>query len=380
MRWPLHTGIGQVQEAYVARKPHEVSLVNLKVAGRIGSPLSPLKIASALWRARNECAVFWSAGFVPPLFGCRRAIIFVHDLTHLKYYGRLRRIYYALVLRALYARCAAVICVSDYTRAEFLTWSKMDPARVHVIKNGVPRRFVDNRLASKFPYKYVLYPGNHRPYKNLDRIVRAFAQSMITGRGIHLVLTGEEHPDLKRTIDECHLQGFVHFCGCVSSERLPQLYRGAEAVVFVSLYEGFGLPILEAMASHVPVVTSKVSAMPEVAGDAALLVDPHSVNAIASALLRITSDQELRTDLIAKGRQRLKDFDWDRSADRFWRLVKEVSEQVGADVAAATSNIPATPARSGEDRQPHSADAAQQPSPRDSASLAKETNDAVLDN
>jgi glycosyltransferase involved in cell wall biosynthesis len=335
LRWPAHTGIGQVQAAYVARKPRDIALVDLKVAGRIGSPLSPLKIARAMRRARCGSAVFWSAGFVPPLFGCRRAIVFVHDLTHLRYYDRLRRIYYELLLKKLYARCAAVICVSNYTRAEFLSWSKADPAKVHVIENGTPDRFAANKLVCKLPYRYILYPGNHRSYKNVDRLLLAFAKSNIAQHGVHLLLTGEESVELRRVIDALGLQHCVHFCGRVAADQLPKLYRGAEAVVFVSLCEGFGLPILEAMASDVPVVTSFVSAMPEVAGDAALLVDPRSVDAIAEALTRITTDEVLRADLVERGRKRLKEFDWDRSAEKFWRLVTQVSDEAGGSMIGA---------------------------------------------
>jgi glycosyltransferase involved in cell wall biosynthesis len=327
MRWPLHTGIGQVQEAYVARKPPEIALVDLNVAGPIGSPLSPLRIALAIWRSKRADVPFWSAGFIPPLVGCNRAVVIVHDLTHLKYYNWLRRIYYALILKPLYRRCAAVICVSNFTHAEFLAWSNANPSRVHVIKNGIPSRFIENKLAHVLPYKYLLYPGNHRNYKNLDRLIRAFAKSGIGKCGIHLLLTGDEYPALRRVIDENNLRALVHFAGHVPTDQLPMLYRGAEAIVFVSLYEGFGLPILEAMASDVPVVTSATSAMPEVAGDAALVVDPHSVDAIANALVRITTDECLRSDLVAKGRRRLKEFNWDRSAEEFWRLMVKIYRQ-----------------------------------------------------
>ena len=97
--------------------------------------------------------------------------------------------------------------------------------------------------------------------------------------------------------------------------------------MFVSLYEGFGLPILEAMASDVPVVTSATSALPEVAGNAALIVDPYSVGAIADALVRVTADEKLRADLVAKGRDRLKAFDWNCPAEKFWRLITDLHHQ-----------------------------------------------------
>ena len=347
MRWPLHTGIGQVQEAYLARKPQQITLVDLKVAGSIGSPLSPARITFAIWRANKKSALFWSAGFVPPLFECKRAIVFVHDLTHLKYYGRLRRIYYTHILRWLYHRCAAIICVSDYTRREFLAWSKVDPEKVHVVKNGVSSAFLENKSASRFSYKYILYPGNHRPYKNLERLVRAFGKSNIASQGIHLLLTGEKYAGLHEVICECDLREFVHFCGRVPQDELPKLYRGAEAVVFVSLYEGFGLPILEAMASDVPVITSSVSAMPEVAGDAAVLVDPNSVDSIANALLRVMTDEKLRRELVAKGRRRVQEFDWDRSAEKFWQLVLTLSRSVEKKVPPTSCGVCVARARIG---------------------------------
>jgi glycosyltransferase involved in cell wall biosynthesis len=241
-----------------------------------------------------------------------------------------------------------VICVSNYTRAEFLNWSKVDPTKVHVIRNGAPYRFVTNKSIYKLDHRYILYPGNHRAYKNLDRLLRAFAQSNIAEQGIHLLLTGDQSPELKRTINALSLEQVVHFCGRVPADQLPKLYKGAEAVVFVSLYEGFGLPILEGMASDVPVITSAVSAMPEVAGDAALLVDPHSVDAIAEALKRITTDETLRIDLIEKGRRRLTEFDWDLSAAKFWCLVREVAAEAGDGLVGAGYRRATVPAPDGQ--------------------------------
>jgi glycosyltransferase involved in cell wall biosynthesis len=330
MRWPLQTGIGEVQDAYISRKPDDIILVNLEVMGRIGSPLSPLFISLALWRAGQSDALFWNAGFVPPLFGCRRAIVFVHDLTHIKYYNRARRMYYNIILKALYRRCAAIVCVSEYGRSEFLAWSKIDPAKVYVLKNGVPRRFIENKISSILPYKYVLYPGNHRPHKNLRRLIQGFAKSGISKRGFHLVITGNENSELKLLTQNSGVDGYVHFNGVVAADEIAKLYRGAEAIAFVSLDEGFGLPILEAMASDVPVLTSEIAAMPEVAGDAALTVNPYSIDAIGDALRRITSDTALRQLLIKRGRARTKLFDWDRSAVAFWQLMRNLQEGLSA--------------------------------------------------
>jgi len=120
----------------------------------------------------------------------------------------------------------------------------------------------------------------------------------------------------------------LHFLGRVNDEDLPKLYKGALFVAFVSLYEGFGLPIVEAMASGVAVLTSNVSAMPEVAGNAALMVDPYSIKDIALALDRLAGDTVLRDELVARGREHVTRFDWDLSAQELWGIIDHVYRAV----------------------------------------------------
>jgi len=327
MRWPADTGIGAVQEALVSRKPAELEIVDLAVRGKIGHPLSPLAISLALRRARRPRVMFWSAGFVPPLLGGVPAIVMVHDLTHLKYYDTFRAIYYNLVMRPLFKRCAAIICVSEFTRREFLAWSGIDPSKVHVVHNGVDHRFNSECTPADLGFEYVLYAGNHRPYKNLARLIRAFAGSTLPAREIRLVLTGAANSELCALARSLGVGDRVCFLGRVPQPDLPGLYRGALAVAYVSLYEGFGLPLLEAMASGVPVIASNTSGMVEVAGDAALAVDPLSVAEISSALDQVTTDATLRDRLVSRGHERLKLFDWDRSAAKFWAIVSKCAKE-----------------------------------------------------
>lgn len=323
LRWPLKTGIGNVQTEMRARAPRYVRLVDAGVAGGIGHPLSPLAISRAMRRKQARDGVFWSAGFVPPV-ACRLpAVVTVHDLTHLRFYTRFHRAYYNTVLRPLYRRCSAVVCVSDYTRREFLAWSGMPASRVHVILNGVSPAFTDNRTGYDLPYRYALYPGNHRSYKNLARLVDAYAASSLPGHDIHLVMTGRDNPELTARAAALGVAAQVHFTGVLADADLPRIYRSAWLVAFVSLYEGFGLPLVEAMASGVPVLTSNVSALPEVAGDAALVVDPYSVPAITRGLDTLAHDTALRAELVGRGREQLRRFDWDRSAAALWSIVDD---------------------------------------------------------
>jgi glycosyltransferase involved in cell wall biosynthesis len=324
LRWPAQTGIGNVMTACMERAPAGTSIVPLRIDRGIGSPLSPFSISRALGDEGGG-GVFWSPGFVPPAWGNSPSVVTVHDLTHLHFYSRLHRAYYDLLFRRMYRRCTAIVCVSDYTRNEFLAWSGISRARVHVVHNGVNPAYARNAEVLDFGDPYVLYPGNRRNYKNLDRLLTAYARSSLPARGIHLMLTGKPDAVLKARAHELGISWRLRFAGDVDDAAMPKLYRGAHFVAFVSLYEGFGLPIVEAMASRVPVLTSNVSAMPEVAANAALIVDPLSLADISSAMDRLAADHSLRADLVARGVERAGHFDWDRSAGALWDIVAQAS-------------------------------------------------------
>lgn len=324
LRWPLQTGIGCVMTAMIERKPPDIDLVDLRVRGRVGSPLSPLAISRALLKVEAG-GIFWSPGFIPPVSARVPIVVTVHDLTHLRFYGRLRKQYYDLILRPIYRSCAAVVCVSEYTRREFLAWSGMPSEKVHVVMNGVSRTYTENRDKLVLPYQYVLYAGNHRRYKNLERLITAYSMSSLPRQNIHLVMTGMADPHLTRHARQLEVDEYLHFFGHVSDENLPRLYKGALLLAFVSLYEGFGLPILEAMGSCVPVLTSNVSSMPEIAGDAAMLVNPYSVPEIAHGLDLLAADEQRRDDLVLRGKDRVRKFDWNRSAQNLWSIVASVA-------------------------------------------------------
>jgi glycosyltransferase involved in cell wall biosynthesis len=326
LRWPPNTGIGVVQSALLSRAPSSLDLVDIGTAGRIGSPVSPLRIMRALALSGARRGVFWSAGYMPPARSEVPVVVTVHDLTHLHFYGSLHAAYYRLVLRRMYRQCRSIICVSEYTRGEFLEWSGVPSERVFTVHNGVSVDVFSGTGDYGLPYPYVFYPGNRRPYKNLQRLVRAYANSALPRSGIELVLTGEPDGELRRCAREAGVAESLHFCGSVNQQDLARLYRGAALVAFVSLYEGFGLPIVEAMAAGVPVLTSNVAAMPEVAGSAALLVDPTSTQEIASGLERISFDSDLRRQLVQRGREQAARFSWDDSAAAVWKIVAEACD------------------------------------------------------
>ncbi len=174
------------------------------------------------------------------------------------------------------------------------------------------------RLGFKFPY--ILYIGSLEPRKNLLRLLEAYNQLLDWSSHWHLVIVGARNiwksEPLEKFVGEHNLQSHIHFPGYIPDDELPALYNGADLFVFPSLYEGFGLPVLESMACGTPVVTSNTSSLPEVAGDAALLVDPYNVEEIAGAMQLILSDVEFAIDLRSRGLERAKKFTWEKTASQ----------------------------------------------------------------
>jgi glycosyltransferase involved in cell wall biosynthesis len=262
---------------------------------------------------------------MPPLHAEVPAVVTVHDLTHRHFYTGLHRYYYDSVLKKLFRRCRAIICVSAFTRSEFIEWSGIPQDRVFLVYNGVSKEFFGDRRPVQLPYPYALYPGNRRRYKNLERLLRAYAASRLPKAGIHLMFTGEPDQTLMKRARNLGVIKFLHFAGSVSDDMLMGLYRGATLVVFVSLYEGFGLPILEGMAAGTPVVTSDTGAMREISGGAAVLVNPFSVESIALGMERISFDASLRVQLINKGKVRAAEFDWGTSSEMTWKIIRDAA-------------------------------------------------------
>jgi glycosyltransferase involved in cell wall biosynthesis len=176
---------------------------------------------------------------------------------------------------------------------------------------------------------FVLYTGNIKPHKNLERLIEAFnlLRQAPDLKNVQLLIIGDEiskYASLRRAVHRYKLHKHVRFFGFVSDQTLAALYRLADAFVFPSLYEGFGLPPLEAMASGTPVITSNVSSLPEVVGDAALMIDPYDPTAIADAMRRVLTDAALRADLRARGLERARSFSWERSIRRVRQIYDEV--------------------------------------------------------
>jgi glycosyltransferase involved in cell wall biosynthesis len=307
-RWIGEHGIGRFAK-------HVLSALNYRAIQLDGHPAASLDawhLTRAL-RKLSDTDLFFSPGYNTPLT-CPAPFIFtIHDLSHVycpENSSPLIRLYYATTLKRNCHRAASILTVSEFTRMQIVEWAGISPEKVVNVSCGVDPAYHPGGDVYSFPFPYLLCVSNRKHHKNEFRIVEAFAKAGVSTQ-IHLVFTGETTPELSDCIGRHGVNACVHFTGMVPEAQLPSLYRGAVALVFPSLYEGFGLPVLEAMACGTPVVTSNVTAMPEVAAGAALLVDPASVDEIAQAMKQIVSDAALRTQLREKGLARAPDFSWD---------------------------------------------------------------------
>jgi len=310
-RWIGKHGIGRFARHVLANLYyHPVSL-----ASNPAAPLDAWRLARFL--SGLTCSdLFFSPGYNTPLFCASPFIFTIHDLSHIycsENSDSLIRLYYATIMKRACHRATKILTVSEFTRRQIVEWSGIPPEKVFNVGCGVDAAYRpgDELYGLRFPY--LLCVSNRKRHKNEFRVVEAFARTGLA-ETIRLVFTGEPTTDLADCLERYHLTPHVYFTGVVPEAQLPSLYRGAQALVFPSLYEGFGLPLLEAMACGTPVVSSNTTAMPEVAGDAALLVDPTSVEQIASAMERIVSDSSLRRQLREKGLARAVQFSWDSTA------------------------------------------------------------------
>jgi glycosyltransferase involved in cell wall biosynthesis len=306
-RWIGNHGIGRFARHVLGGIDYQPVPLDGHPAGAFDS----YRLSRAIRKLRHD-DLFFSPGYNSPLYCSAPFVFTIHDLSHvycLENSSALIRAYYATVLKRACRRAAAILTVSEFTRNQIVEWSGLQPEKVLNVSCGVDPAYSPTGEGYGFSFPYLLCVSNRKPHKNEGRTLGAFARAAIDS-SIRLVFTGLETKEVSAQIRTFGLRDRVQFTGAVDENKLPALYRGALALLFPSLYEGFGLPIVEAMASGTPVITSSVTAMPETAGDAAMLVDPLSVEEIAEAISRVFGDDQLRDQLRAKGLARAATFSW----------------------------------------------------------------------
>ena len=260
--------------------------------------------------------------------GCRRVITF-HDLTFFLLadrYPRSRLLYFRAVSWATARAADALICPSQAVRDDIVRILHVRPEKVHPIAEAAAPEFqpIKDKAALErlraghtLPERFILSVGSLEPGKNRATLIKAYSGLRKRGLEQKLVVAGQrawKYEDDLALVEELGIKGDVLFTGYVLPAEMPALYNAAELFVFPSLYEGFGLPVIEAMACGVPVVASNLSAIPEVAGEAALLVDPRDVDQLCDAMERVLHDKRLQGALRRRGLERAQGFSWERAA------------------------------------------------------------------
>ncbi len=271
----------------------------------------------------------------------KKIIITMHEagiMLNLHHIGKGERMF-RFTNRYLSFRMHKVIAVSEYGKKEIAQYCGINPDRIEVIYNGLDAGFstaqvtpeLIQELKSKYNilHPYILSVGRLDPHKNILKLLDAYADFRKAGNKENLILVGGKHmPDyselVEKKIKELHLENSVIITPFITDADLPKVYSAARALVYPSLHEGFGLPIIHAFACNLPVACSNVTSLPEIAGNAALLFDPNDTGAITKALNQITSDENLRANLILKGKARLTEFSWNTSAKKLFALYRSL--------------------------------------------------------
>lgn len=299
---------------------------------------------------QQGCDLLFCTDYTVPLYSSIPAIPVFYDanfwINPTQYNWLWRKSLNLLALPAA-KKAPAVVTISEFARADIIAYTGIRPEQIHAIHiapktqatitlpaNDIQAILNQHQIDPTKPF--ILHVGVLEKRKNLARLVEAFAIFSQQASVPHqLVLVGQPGPradmddseNVKQKIAQLQLGDSVKLIGYVPDDSLAAFYQGASMYVFPSLREGFGIPVLEAYSQNLPVAAATGSAMPEIAGDAALLFDPYDPQAIASAMLRIAEDATLRHDLIEKGKLRRQDFGWDKTAQRLISLFENVVNQ-----------------------------------------------------
>jgi glycosyltransferase involved in cell wall biosynthesis len=313
--------------------------------------ISPTWLARIWHRARlgipvevftGRVDLYHATDFVlPPTLSGTRTLLTVHDLSFVRVPDSASpklKSYLDVVVPRSVINADHVLADSYATKKDLVELYGVPDEKVTVLLSGVDSRFYQVKdssaiMTTRSLYNldesspYILSVGTVQPRKNYGLLIKALAQLRSKGYDLSLVIAGGKgwlEDPIYQTLHDEQMENYVHFIGFADEEHLPALYSGACCLAFPSLYEGFGLPVLEAMACGTPVITSNVSSLPEVAGDAALLVNPYNLDELVHALQRLIDDNDLRQQLIERGLERVKQFTWVKAARQLRQIYADL--------------------------------------------------------
>jgi glycosyltransferase involved in cell wall biosynthesis len=289
---------------------------------------------------QHKIDLYHGPAFVVPLLKTCPQIVTIHDASFRitpERHSLPRRLFYRHIVPSIMRTSDGIIAVSRSAKSDLLDVARVPQEKISVIPLGVDPHFQPvhdayrleyTRRKYSLPRDFILYVGMIEPRKNLDALVDAYLADSLPSR-FDLVLAGGLGWNYSGLLQKIHDSGaaeYIRLPGYIPDADLPALYTAASAFAYPSFYEGFGLPVLEAMACGTPVVTSSVSSLPEVAGTAALFADPHDHAALASALQTLLNNQNLRTELSIRGLQRARSFTWEQTARKTLALYSRIAQ------------------------------------------------------
>lgn len=328
---------------YFDRKYHQRFVHNTNVTPYWKHPVTRLPVLIRYWLQRvskkvinQKANVFFSPdGFIPLGMSIPK-VSMVHDVAYLRYPEHLQpriRDFYDTWMPRYLAYTDHIITVSEFSKSEIISGYNIPADKISVVYNGITDTYKpiteDQKTITRDRYAqgrpYFVYLGAIHPRKNILTLVKAFEQFKSSQTSDHqLVLAGRASwhtEDVFKAIADSQWKDGIHLPGYIPTADATSLVGGAEAMIYPSLYEGFGLPLVEAMACGVPVICSNVSSLPEVAGNAALLFEPNDVGELAHQMKRIAEDESLRKELISLGHERSKYFSWDKAAEQVYEIL-----------------------------------------------------------
>ncbi|GAB3478826.1 glycosyltransferase family 4 protein [Marinomonas epiphytica] len=290
--WEGKGGIGRFYSEVSSRltKAHKLK--------KVKSPASPLvtffyAFQSLFYSSKD---IFLYFGYIPPFFSKQKFYFVIYDLNHLDvpYNSSLiKRLFYRLVIKPGCFKAEKIFTISEFSKRRIVEWSGVRESKVVNVGCGVSDIFYKNEKAYEPGYEYIFCPSNRKKHKNEERLIRAFHE-VSKKVDIHLIFTGLVTSELDELIKQHDIADRVHFFGYATEQQLAELYKGARLMAFPSLYEGFGLPVLEAVASGTPVLSSNTTALSEISMGLVSFVTPHDFKSIEEKIMEILVTQEER--------------------------------------------------------------------------------------
>lgn len=326
-RWVGRTGIGR----FAYEISERLNVRSLNMSGRPLDLIDPLRLGAAASMCGKEGGILFSPGFNAPLIPSNNFVFCVMDLNHIdieENSSLAKRMYYNVFIKKAIARVPYTITISEFSRRRIIEWVGIHPDKVVNVGCGVSSTFSANVRPFEELGQYFLCVSNRKPHKNEERLLYAFSRADLSD-DVRLIFTGSSTARLRSLVADLGVSERVVFWGSADEACIGRLYAGALALVLPSIYEGFGLPALEAMACGTSVIAANNTALPELIGDAGIMVDPYSVTEMANAIGELWQDPALRDELGRKGELKSVKYSWERVTSKVSHVLNRVSDLLG---------------------------------------------------